>query len=962
TEFQFVKPSGSSQMIIDHEGITTGFSNLEDNNPEKDANTVVEDVNYYYDQGSQDDYDDYMDFGSINYSPEDEFIPQQQSDIQHDGTTVEQPSIFTMASSSSHTGLSHSSAEPPSTFATQIVDPAEIRDVPYIEEDHVAASIDIYASAVKYGASRQLFDEIVNRVNKYIDGRLPPLLSYFRSRNALRSSYPVQPKEFHVCQRGCMLHKDDDTSKFCNHCKEPKYREDGVTPVATMKYLPLKEQLTLFLNESNTRDLLHYLSTRQTLSNDLMTDIFDGGVYKDLKETRFKKDLDLSISLFTDDFQTFKRGTHSMTLVHVVIHNLPPNIRMKDCYMLQPCIAPGPKKPADISTFLEPILEELNDLYRNGITVNIDGDDINIKVHLLFIGGDIPAVAKLAGHAGHQHYHGCRFCTIRGVFIKNRMIFPPNDMTLKELKNLIKNNRSKMSMEENVVQEDEDTEDESYDQDQDDTSDVEGMESDDLEQVRPKSTIRLSTMYQTENKDLGQKKACLFSHLPTFHGATFFPVDPMHLLGPGIRKQLWRIMCGEYGKEGNPLYLTKSQRELIGSRIAGSRSLIPSSFSGDCGDISFQSGFYRAVDWIHFVLYLVPTTILEFYNANDTKQALVNLATIYRYTLSREICSDDIQKLQTAVKSWINWLKRQVRQSNILPTVFTVNVHYLTHLHKIIERIGPLPYIAAFSMERTIGNIKRRIHSKRYAGVNAGNVLIELAAVRTRERLDGLRNTVNVDNENEGNIDNENENISEDYDAKKLNVIALSNAEDSPEIWGPFFKDSVRNLRCGAPLKHYWAWQHGSYMGIDIQQNELLEAGNRLFKEDVTYGGSTRESFVRLHIMVSVDKLRGVMMRKKPEKREYFGSLKFFFVHKHDDYDKRMLALVEIFKVVKGDGPWPYKTESGKSRHVVIDIDDIIEFAGRTKGSDTREYIYWSQQHTNSKKELPIDYNLDLLR
>ena len=85
--------------------------------------------------------------------------------------------------------------------------------------------------------------------------------------------------------------------------------------------------------------------------------------------------------------------------------------------------------------------------------------------------------------------------------------------------------------------------------------------------------------------------------------------------------------------------------------------------------------------------------------------------------------------LRHAVKSWTNWLSKQVKNRKLSAAVFTINEHYLTHLCKTIEQDGPLIYLAAFSMEREIGIIKKRIRSHRHPGMNAGNSLVDLAAV-----------------------------------------------------------------------------------------------------------------------------------------------------------------------------------------------------------------------------------------
>ena len=55
------------------------------------------------------------------------------------------------------------------------------------------------------------------------------------------------------------------------------------------------------------------------------------------------------------------------------------------------------------------------------------------------------------------------------------------------------------------------------------------------------------------------------------------------------------------------------------------------------------------------------------------------------------------------------------------------------------------------------------------------------------------------------------------------------------------------------------------------------------------------------------------------------------------------------------------KTDASSKIYVVIEEDNIIGFAGRTKGKNTREHIYWSQKTPHSLKDITIDYNLEYI-
>ncbi|ORY94091.1 hypothetical protein BCR43DRAFT_417898, partial [Syncephalastrum racemosum] len=93
--------------------------------------------------------------------------------------------------------------------------------------------------------------------------------------------------------------------------------------------------------------------------------------------------------------------------------------------MLQPCIFPGPSQPKGFSSFLQPILDELRILGHRGMRVACADGFVTAQAHLAFVGGDIPAQSKAAGHSGHTHGFGCRFCLQQGCYVDGRYTYPP---------------------------------------------------------------------------------------------------------------------------------------------------------------------------------------------------------------------------------------------------------------------------------------------------------------------------------------------------------------------------------------------------------------------------------------------------------------------------------------------------------------------------------------------------------
>ena len=147
-----------------------------------------------------------------------------------------------------------------------------------------------------------------------------PLFSPQKCESRMDKLFDLQETKYRVCPNGCRLFPQGSTDPCL--CEAVQFRPNG-TPIKTMPYFPLAKQLSAFVADDNTRDLL--LQTGQQTEEGIMTDIFDGSVYQACKQELFPTDMDIALSLFIDGFSAFKGSNNSkMTILHVVILSLPP--------------------------------------------------------------------------------------------------------------------------------------------------------------------------------------------------------------------------------------------------------------------------------------------------------------------------------------------------------------------------------------------------------------------------------------------------------------------------------------------------------------------------------------------------------------------------------------------------------------------------------------------------------------
>ncbi|RYE04240.1 MAG: DUF4218 domain-containing protein, partial [Rickettsiaceae bacterium] len=135
------------------------------------------------------------------------------------------------------------------------------------------------------------------------------------------------------------------------------------------------------------------------------------------------------LGLASDGFNPFGEMSlaYSMWPVVLTAYNLPPWLCMKKEYLMLTLLIPGPSSPGkDMDVFLEPLVEELKELWDNGFQVRDGANDevFRLRAALLWTINDFPARSYLSGWSG-QGYLACPTCNIEtpSMKIRNRIVY-----------------------------------------------------------------------------------------------------------------------------------------------------------------------------------------------------------------------------------------------------------------------------------------------------------------------------------------------------------------------------------------------------------------------------------------------------------------------------------------------------------------------------------------------------------
>ena len=235
--------------------------------------------------------------------------------------------------------------------------------------------------------------------------------------------------------------------KLYNKQEVEEFRQDGILAVMKCQHIeypnssrrqmcqnPLSHQLKLLNEVSNQSEMIYPFSTiRQQLailylqpgfekslrhwvsrshSDDIITDIYDGEIWKTFKETSddnspnfFRSevaDSNIGLMLNVDWFQPYEGTIHSTGVIYAAICNLPREIRFKRENLLIFGILPGPHEVSlhKINHYLSPIVDDLTSLW-DGITLNRTfeaQEGKKIRAALVLVSCDVPAARKICGH------------------------------------------------------------------------------------------------------------------------------------------------------------------------------------------------------------------------------------------------------------------------------------------------------------------------------------------------------------------------------------------------------------------------------------------------------------------------------------------------------------------------------------------------------------------------------------
>ncbi|XP_075075406.1 uncharacterized protein LOC142162713 [Nicotiana tabacum] len=230
----------------------------------------------------------------------------------------------------------------------------------------------LYRTKCMFKWSNESFNALLGLLkNALPEGENLPL-SFYETKKIVEG-LGLKYEKIHACPNDCMLFRKEFANKNvnkCNVCGASRWKNDA-------RKIPAK--------------VLRYLE-------------FAG----DPRNVR--------LGLASDGFNPFgtMRTVHSTWPVILMPYNLPPWMCMKQEFFILSLLIPGPKAPGNnIDVFLQPLIEELNELWDVGVeTYDASTKEIfKMRASLMWTINDFPAYGTLSGWCTYGRF-ACPSCNI----------------------------------------------------------------------------------------------------------------------------------------------------------------------------------------------------------------------------------------------------------------------------------------------------------------------------------------------------------------------------------------------------------------------------------------------------------------------------------------------------------------------------------------------------------------------
>ena len=502
-----------------------------------------------------------------------------------------------------------------------------VYDVLKMTQGAMAANNLTYTSAIDF----------IKIINLVIGNKAIPESEYVFKKVC---TYGINFKRFYFClncRSKIEILNNSIAQSVCSNCNSNNKKDFFVN-------IPVKDYLTKIIS-SNLQKIELW---RNEVSQKKVSDIHNSNWYQTVKDCNNGKFFTINVN--TDGVAIFNSSRKkSLWPILVTINDLPINTRFDKKNVLVAGYWMS-EIEVEIDLFFEPFLEELNDLYINGIDINND----NYKVVVACCCLDSVARAKFLKIKQFNGLYGCTIC-------------------------LQKSSNSRYPYKEQISLR-------TYDHYK--------------ECIRNLDELQLNERNK-EDSIMGVKGLTVMASCPRFDPIVQVPVDSMHNVFLGVTKLLIKIWFDpKYNDKA--FYIPPNSRIIIDKRLKNLQTF------SECGRLPRNITEYKkwkANEMYNWLFYYSRYCLIDGILSGPYYRHLLLLADCMEKLHSSFITNDQLIQVEANLKLFVRDFERFYGKECMV-----YNVHLLLHLTKAVRDFGPLTNYSLFVYENfngVLGNFLR---------------------------------------------------------------------------------------------------------------------------------------------------------------------------------------------------------------------------------------------------------------
>lgn len=402
------------------------------------------------------------------------------------------------------------------------------------------------------------------------------------------------------------------------------------------------------LERKNIAQCLKKNFAKRQFNNNESSGIMDGEAYKKLKLSKF----DITCCINTDGVSIFNSSKSCIWPLLLSINELDYDLRRKHTILAGLWF--NDSKP-NFKLFLDPLINQSNQLSKEGIQWNFNGVEIKSKIFFPMLAADSVARAPLQGINQFNGEYSCPWCQAKGLNLStgdrsHKWIFPPTEIAA---------NRNKEHFFNQL------------------------LELRDL----------LSTGSSISNR-YGIKLASPLLKIPHFSIVDGFVFDYMHTVLLGVVRML--TFAWILPKNHQEIFYIGNKENQINQKLR--RCKIPKNCSRTIRDLS-SIKYWKAHEWKNWMLIAVP--LLKGILQDCFLKHFAKLVDSISILCQDSVTMDEILVAEILIKEFSMLIPNLYGQSYC-----SFNVHLLTHAAENVRKWGPLWGYSLFQFENYNGILK----------------------------------------------------------------------------------------------------------------------------------------------------------------------------------------------------------------------------------------------------------------